>query len=499
MLKLTLQLDLTVRSEGPVGIGTAVDQGLDVAVSFSRTVRILLDVFFKPFLKLFGRHSFRKESPVGSLLAAEPLAGHEELGCPHMSHRPGDQPGSSAVRNIADVYECKSALGVRSRDLKIAAESQRHPGTSYGALDAGDGGFLNVPEPQVHFAAQTAIVRTQKMMSIYADVIVEDGVSDYGREVMLTPAPLYHAAGLCCVVKMARLAGTLVLEDCFCPDQICRQIEKYSATQIALVPPRSYQRLKTSNETAKCDFSSIRLAHITANHASRECMEDILTIFPNASLRLTWGSTEAANVTMSILTREQLYSNEKLFNTVGRVNSVSEIRLLGENGHEVADGDVGEAWVRSPLVFKGYINNPAKNAECFRGDWFDTEDLMYRDNDGFYYMVGRKRDMIKTGGENVYAQEVEQVIRSHPAVSDCAVVAVPDAKYDEAVGAAVVLKPGCSLDGHELIEYCKKFLPSYKKPKYLAIMDKLPENNIGKVQKNVLSRDYRERFVRISD
>lgn len=344
-----------------------------------------------------------------------------------------------------------------------------------------------------------AIVRTQKMMSIYADVIVEDGVSDYGREVMLTPAPLYHAAGLCCVVKMARLAGTLVLEDCFCPDQICRQIEKYSATQIALVPPRSYQRLKTSNETAKCDFSSIRLAHITANHASRECMEDILTIFPNASLRLTWGSTEAANVTMSILTREQLYSNEKLFNTVGRVNSVSEIRLLGENGHEVADGDVGEAWVRSPLVFKGYINNPAKNAECFRGDWFDTEDLMYRDNDGFYYMVGRKRDMIKTGGENVYAQEVEQVIRSHPAVSDCAVVAVPDAKYDEAVGAAVVLKPGCLLDGHELIEYCKKFLPSYKKPKYLAIMDKLPENNIGKVQKNVLSRDYRERFVRISD
>ena len=78
-------------------------------------------------------------------------------------------------------------------------------------------------------------------------------------------------------------------------------------------------------------------------------------------------------------------------------------------------------------------------------------------------------------------------------------MAVPNAKYDEAVGAAVVLKPGCSLDGHELIEYCKKFLPSYKKPKYLAIMDKLPENNIGKVQKNVLSRDYRERFVRISD
>ena len=344
-----------------------------------------------------------------------------------------------------------------------------------------------------------AIIRTQKMMSIYADVIVEDGVSTYGREVMLTPAPLYHAAGLCCVVKMVRLAGTLVLEDCFCPGQICRQIDKFSATQIALVPPRSYQRLKASNETEKCDFSSIRLAHITANHASRECMEDILAIFPNASLRLTWGSTEAANVTMSILTREQLHSNEKLFNTVGRVNSVSEIRLLGGDGLEVADGEVGEAWVKSPLVFKGYINNPAKNAECFRGDWFDTEDLMYRDSDGFYYMVGRKRDMIKTGGENVYAQEVEQVIRSHPAVSDCAVVAVPDAKYDEAVGAAVVLNPGYSLDGNELIEFCKQFLPSYKKPKYLAIMDKLPENSMGKVQKNILVRDYIAQFERISD
>lgn len=346
-----------------------------------------------------------------------------------------------------------------------------------------------------------AITRTRAMMSIYADVIADDGISTYGREVMLTPAPLYHAAGLCCVVKMARLGGTLVLEDCFCPEQICRLIDKYSATQIALVPPRSYQRLKTSNESVKYDFSSIRLVHITANHASRECLEDILNMFPNAALRLTWGSTEAANVTMSILTREQLYEKEKLFDTVGKANSVSEIRILDESGQEVKNGDIGEAWVKSPLVFKGYLSGAAtsQKTECFRDGWFDTEDLMYRDENGFYYMVGRKRDMIKTGGENVYAQEVERVIRSHPAVSDCAIIALPDTRYDEAIGAAVVLNRGYSLDGNELIEYCKKFLPSYKKPRYLAILDKLPENNIGKVQKNVLSRDYKDRFIRISD
>jgi acyl-CoA synthetase (AMP-forming)/AMP-acid ligase II len=411
-------------------------------------------------------------------------------------------------------YQSKAAsIAEKSEEVKLVITSGQSEQPEYRSLSdlIDQGSAEDIENDCAEDAASTvlftsgttgvskAIVRTQKMMRVYADVIVDDGVSFYGKEIMLTPAPLYHAAGLCCVVKMAKLAGTLVLEDCFCPDQICRQIERYRATQIALVPPRSYQRLKAANETQKCDFSSIRLAHITANHASRECMEDILTIFPNASLRLTWGSTEAANVTMSILTREQLRACPKLFNTVGRVNSVSEVRLVGEDGYEVSEGDVGEAWVRSPLVFGGYVNAPERNAECFRGDWFDTEDLMYRDSEGFYYMVGRKRDMIKTGGENVYAQEVEKVIRSHPAVSDCAVVAVPDAKYDEAVGAAVVLRPGCTLDGHELVEYCKKYLPSYKKPKYLAIMDKLPENSLGKVLKNVLRRDYKELFEKITE
>ena len=146
------------------------------------------------------------------------------------------------------------------------------------------------------------------------------------------------------------------------------------------------------------------------------------------------------------------------------------------------------------MLFKGYIKNEELNKKVFENGWFHTEDLMTRDSDGFYYLVDRKKDMIKTGGENVYAQEVEDILRNHPAIFDCALIGVEDARFGEAVAAAIVLNPGDSLSDEELIAYCRKTLPSYKKPRYVAFVYQLPHNVTGKIQKSVLREQANELF-----
>ncbi len=329
------------------------------------------------------------------------------------------------------------------------------------------------------------VARTQRMMSIYASALADEETLSVDN-IILTPAPLYHATGICCVIKMLARAGTIILLDHFDCEEICMQVQKYHATQIALVPPTSYRRLKASGFSEKYDLSSVKLAHLAAGRASQKCFEDLFEMFPNAGVRLSWGSTEASNITSVILRREDIKNNFSLLTSVGKVNSVSELRLVDDGGNVVEGAGKGEAFVRSPLVFGGYLNAPELTERSFSDGWFDMEDIMYRDEEGYYYLLDRKRDIIKTGGENVYAQEVEQDLLKNPAISECAVIGVPDKKYGEAIAAAIVLKDNCSLNGREFIDFCRKVMPSFKKPKYWAFMTSLPKNDLGKIKKNIL-------------
>lgn len=346
-------------------------------------------------------------------------------------------------------------------------------------------------------SASKGIVRTQAMMSAYASLLADEE-SLRAHDTMLTPSPLYHAAGLCCVVKMLVNAGTLVLLSRFDSEKICREIERCGATQLTLVPPTSYRRLKASGFAGQYDLGSVKLIHITAGRAGKECLEDLFSMFPQATLRLTWGSTEASNVTVAFLTRRDLLERPELLGTVGKLNPLSELRLCAEDGSIVEGVGDGEAWVRSPLVFSGYINAPELSEKSFSDGWYKTEDILHRDAEGYYYLRDRKRDIIKTGGENVYALEIEQAILAHPAVSDCAVVGIPDARFGEAVAAALVLKDGCTLEAEDFIGFCRTVLPSFKKPKYWAVMEALPRNDIGKVCKTVLKADAAALFSPIA-
>jgi len=185
-----------------------------------------------------------------------------------------------------------------------------------------------------------------------------------------------------------------------------------------------------------------------------------------------YGMSEAAVSSASL--EEQLERP----GTVGRPLPGVEVRI-----------EAGELLVRGKdAVMKGYFNRPAANAEAFRGGWFHTGDLARQDADGYLYIVDRKKDMVVTGGYNVYSKEVEQALARHPDIADAAVIGVPDALYGEAVAAFVEPRPGARLDAQAVIEHCRALLAGYKKPRHVVFVESLPRNSLGKVLKSELRK-----------
>lgn len=336
------------------------------------------------------------------------------------------------------------------------------------------------------------VVRTQRIVRDHALVLAmgDGGARD---EVMVTASPLYHTAGLLCVLKMAALAGTLVLAERLDPPVVLGLIERYRATQVMLVPPVVYGRLAAYDGWRSFDLSSVTQVLISAGRCDLSYARIVFMLFPQARLRVSWGSTEACSLTGASVSREEIERDPELVCSVGTVNPLVEIRLVDEQGSDVPDGCVGEALVRSPMVFQGYLGADEPDG-AFVDGWLRTGDMLKRDAQGFYYLVDRKKDVIKTGGENVYALEVERVLLQHPAIEDCAVVGVRDERYEEGIDAAVKLAPGATLTAEEVMALCEGRLPGFKKPRYWAIVDELPANSVGKVQKGKLRAQGRSLF-----
>ena len=331
-----------------------------------------------------------------------------------------------------------------------------------------------------------AALRTQSIMREYGLMLAIENDNFHRPEVAMTHSPFFHTACLSILVKMMALCGTFVLTRRVEPENLFHLIEKYRVTQTLMVPPLHYMRLYDSMLWKTYDTSSLREAQFTGGKCSVDYVKKICEMFPNANLRPSYGSTETCAACSAVMSREHLLNNLEHIKSVGRINANCELRLVDESGNDVPVGEVGEALVRSPMLFKGYLKNEELNKKVFENGWFHTEDLMKCDHQGFYYLVDRKKDMVKTGGENVYAQELEDVLRNHPAIFDCAVIGVEDARFGEAVAAAIILNKDMTLSDDELIAYCKNNLPSYKKPRYVAYVDELPHNVTGKIQKSVL-------------
>jgi acyl-CoA synthetase (AMP-forming)/AMP-acid ligase II len=222
----------------------------------------------------------------------------------------------------------------------------------------------------------------------------------------------------------------------------------------------------------------------------------ILKCFPDVKLFEAYGSTEAGLVTI-LRPEDQL---RKLGSMGRECLGTDRIRLLDEKGNEVSAGEVGELYSRGPMMFDAYYKMPEKTRRAFRGDLFTARDMVRQDEEGYYYIVDRKDNMIITGGEHVYPSEVEEVISGHPKVFDVAVIGVPDEKWGEAVKAVVILKEGESASEEEITEWCRGKTAGYKKPKSVTFISasEMPRTATGKILHRKLREKHTEQSIELS-
>jgi len=314
-------------------------------------------------------------------------------------------------------------------------------------------------------------------------------------QVVLIQCPLGHHGGHSWYTATLCSGGTLVICDAFDPEKILSQIQRERVTYMLLLPPSTYLRLCDSPLLKRYDVSSVRLVQSAAGYTTPEIVLRISDAFPNSEIYYGWGQTESGLGTSLVLTREMAEKRLPRIQSVGRAMPFLEIRIVDEEGNELAVGEVGEGEVRSPAVMSGYYGQPELTAAVLGADgWLRTGDIMRMDSEGYVYMLSRKKDMIKSGGENVFAQEVEGVIMEHPAVAQCVITGVEDEVFGEGVLAIVQLRCGHSLTLEELQAHCKNYISSHKKPRYLEFVESFDMNDAGKIRKTDLCQKYKSLY-----
>ena len=294
--------------------------------------------------------------------------------------------------------------------------------------------------------------------------------------------PMCHANSLYFSFAFTSIGATCVIDDrkSFDPEGLLRTLTEQEVTFTSLVPTHYIMILGLPEKTKRSyDVSGVSKLLISSAPARRDTKLAIMDYFANSGLYELYGSTEAGFVTL-LRPDEQLTK----LGSIGREWTGSgAIKLLDPFGDEVADGEVGELFSRTPYVFDGYWNDREKTAEAFRGAWCSVGDMARRDEDGYYYLVDRKSNMIVSGGENIYPSEVENVLATHPAVKDVAVIGVPHDKWGEAVHAVVVPNPASSATERELLEWSNERIAGYKRPRSIAFIDEIdmPRTSTGKI------------------
>jgi acyl-CoA synthetase (AMP-forming)/AMP-acid ligase II len=309
-------------------------------------------------------------------------------------------------------------------------------------------------------------------------------IDHQGVPVHLIAAPATHAAGVVAMPLIA-LGATTVIVDRAEPTLVLESIERHAVTTLFL-PPTAIYGLLSHPRIAEFDLRSLQNLIYAAAPMSVDKLKEAMRVFGPVMVQ-TFGQAEAPML-CTILSRDEHVQalregNDQRLASCGRPGLLTDVAILDDDGNLLPNGTTGEIAVAGDLVMLGYRGDPEATRAARTGRWHRTGDLGMIDEQGFVYITDRKRDIIITGGFNVYPSQVEQVIWGHPAVQDCAVIGAPDERWGEAVVAVVELKLGASCSAEEIISLCKERLDSVRAPKRVEFWDRLPRSAVGKVLK----------------
>ncbi|MGE0315818.1 MAG: class I adenylate-forming enzyme family protein [Lautropia sp.] len=293
--------------------------------------------------------------------------------------------------------------------------------------------------------------------------------------------PMFHGAGFLMALVPIFFGGSVEILPRFDIERLIATIESTRATSAYMVPTHFSALFALGDRAKRYDVGSLKAVISGTAPLAQSLKARIIDFFGEGKLFERYGTTET-NIVTALRPADQL----RKIACVGQTLPATYIRVVDDSGNEVPAGDVGELMVASPYCFSGYHNMPEATANALRGDWFMTGDLARVDDEGYLYLVDRKQDMIITGGENVYPREVEEVLLTHPAVRECAVVGAPHEYWGEAITAFVLLRDDSTGALEQLDALCRARLARYKVPKDIRIVASLPRNSMGKILRRKL-------------
>ena len=299
-------------------------------------------------------------------------------------------------------------------------------------------------------------------------------------------APFFHTGGWNVLfTPFLFVGGSHTLLNSFDSDLILQLMEKEKTTLLFGVPTM-LQMMSDSPKFATTDLSSVRFAIV----GGAPMPIPLINIWheKGIAIRQGFGLTEVGPNCFSLHQDDAIRKK----GSIGYPNFYIEAKIVDENGNELPPDTPGELWLKSPVVTAGYWKKPKETADAITDGWFHTGDILIKDNDGYFFVVDRKKNMYISGGENVYPSEIEKYLYRHPAVKECAVIGVPDERWGETGKAFVVLNPDHLFTEEEIIKYCREGLAKYKIPKSVVLLDTLPKNEAGKINRQELIRIHNQ-------
>jgi long-chain acyl-CoA synthetase len=389
-----------------------------------------------------------------------------------------------------DAFAGEAAKGAaEADDARVFVVGSPVEGTSpfddlYGAEDGGDIEPMNSDDTAVIIYTSGTTGRPKgaeltHFQMYMAATVAADTFGYRTDDVSMAVLPLFHVFGLSSVMNCAiRSGATLVLVPRFEVGAVLDAIEQHRVTVFCGVPTM-FVALLHADLTGR-DVSSLRVCVSGGASIPGEVLKGFEAVYPGAPVLEGYGLSE----TCALATFNRSAEDRRVMSIGKRMWGV-EIRVVDSHDHELPTGpdSVGEIVLRGHNVMKGYRGRPEATEDAMRGGWFHTGDLGYQDEDGFFYIVDRKKDLVIRGGFNVYPREIEEVLHEHPAVREAAVIGRPDARLGEEVVAFIALKKGTPATPEEVIAFCKERLAAYKYPREVVVLDELPKGGTGKVLK----------------